>query len=115
MQTFTLPWPSKGLSPNDRPHRMVLARAKKAYRQACGWTAKAQGAATPPPGQLAVHLVFNPPSRRAYDQDNLVASMKSGLDGLADAPGVDDKLFCLTVELTEQVAGTVVVTVGPAA
>ena len=39
-----LPWPPKELSPNFRAHWAKLARAKKAYRAACAWTAKEQGA-----------------------------------------------------------------------
>ena len=33
---FTLPWPPADLSPNSRGHWSKLARAKKAYRAACG-------------------------------------------------------------------------------
>lgn len=36
-----LPWPPKELSPNFRGHWAKLARAKKAYRLACAWQAKA--------------------------------------------------------------------------
>ena len=44
MLNFTLPWPPKELSPNGRTHWRVLAKTKKAYREACAWTAKEQGA-----------------------------------------------------------------------
>ena len=42
--TLTLPWPPKELSPNARQHWSKLAKAKKAYRDACAWTAKEQEA-----------------------------------------------------------------------
>jgi crossover junction endodeoxyribonuclease RusA len=54
------------------------------------WAARQQGATRLQTPSLAVTLRFVPPDRRARDIDNLVASMKSGLDGLADALGVDD-------------------------
>jgi crossover junction endodeoxyribonuclease RusA len=92
---ITLPWPPKQLSPNARMHHMALHRAKKAYRAACAQTAIAQGVRHIPAQALRVSLEFVPPTVHRRDADNLVASMKSGLDGLADALGVDDKLFQL--------------------
>ncbi len=44
MLTLTLPWPPKELSPNARQHWSKLAKTKKAYRDACAWTAKEQEA-----------------------------------------------------------------------
>ena len=38
-------------------------------------------------------MTFIPPDRRSYDRDNLVARMKSGIDGLADALKINDKRF----------------------
>ena len=38
-------------------------------------------------------MTFIPPDKRSYDRDNLVARMKSGIDGLADALGINDKRF----------------------
>ena len=58
--TFTLPWPPKELSPNARLHYMAKARAKKAYRQACGWTARQQGAGRINATRLTVHIQFVP-------------------------------------------------------
>lgn len=46
-----------------------------------------------PDGPLALDLTFVPPTRHSYDRDNLVARMKSGLDGLADALDINDKRF----------------------
>lgn len=100
--TLDLPWPPRALSPNARPaHWAVLARAKKAYRARCRAIALAAGAGQFPlsEGRLAVHLVFVPPSRRARDWDNLLASMKAGLDGVADALGVDDGRWRLSMEV----------------
>lgn len=112
-----LPWPSPTLSPNARPHWALLAKTKKAYRARCwvlglqaglGHVADLKAA----PAAVLVHLDFYPPDRRARDWDNLVASMKSGLDGLADAMGVDDSRWRLSFELCDETAtgGRVVVT-----
>lgn len=95
-----LPWPPSALSPNARPtHWASLARAKKSYRHACAWTARSQGASLLLANRLAVHLRFVPPDRRGRDLDNCIASMKAGLDGLADVIGVDDSRWTLTAEL----------------
>ena len=62
--------------------------------------------------KFAVGLLFNPPDRRHRDWDNLVASMKAGLDGIADGLKTDDRGFRLTsIDVGEVVAnGQVVVT-----
>jgi len=104
---ITLPWPPKELSPNARQHWSKLARAKKAYRAACAWTAKEQGAKPITAERLHVSLVFYPPHRRAFDLDNMLARMKSGLDGLADVLGVDDKHWTLTITKADEVGGMV--------
>lgn len=114
--TVVLPWPSGELSPNARCHWRDLARVKKAYRHACGVLALAAGAksygeSTPVGAKLAVHLDFYPPNKRSRDADNCIASMKSGMDGLADALAIDDKHFRTSYELHEQIGGFVRVTV----
>ena len=107
MSTYVLPWPPKDLSPNQRLHWSKVAKAKAAYRAACGWTAKEQGAQKIDAGSLNVHLVFFPPDRRHRDRDNMLAAMKSGLDGLADVLGVDDYLWRLSLEVSPEVKGCV--------
>ena len=75
-------------------------------------------------GQLLVDLEFRPPARRrdgsrnpsVPDVDNCVAALKSGLDGIADALGVDDRVFRLQppqllAASDEAAAGSVRVTV----
>lgn len=94
MIEVTLPWPPSKLSPNARVHWRVLAKHKKAYREACYWLSHSlKGKA--PDGPLGLELTFYPPNRRARDRDNLLASMKSGLDGFAEALGIDDSRFVL--------------------
>lgn len=104
---LTLPWPPADLSPNARQHWSKLARAKKAYRAACAWTAKEQGAKRIEAERLHLTITFVPPNRRAHDLDNCLARMKSGLDGLADVLGVDDKRWSLTISKSDEVGGLV--------
>lgn len=99
---LTLPWPPTTLSPNTRHgHWSTLARAKKRFRAACATTAQAQGARPLAGliGGLLVNLRFIPPDRRHRDLDNCIASMKSGLDGLADVLQVDDSRWRLSCEM----------------
>jgi crossover junction endodeoxyribonuclease RusA len=107
MTEITLPWPPAALSPNARGHWSKLAKAKKAYRAACGWTALAQGARAIQASKLHLTLVFYPPSRRAFDLDNCLSALKAGLDGVADVIKVDDKHWCLTIAKAADVGGYV--------
>lgn len=108
---LTLPWPSSALSPNQRLHWSKLARAKKAYREACAWTAKEQGARPMKADKLHLSLVFYPPNRRAFDLDGLLSRMKSGLDGLADVLEVDDSRWSLSIAKADEIGGMVKVSV----
>ena len=60
-------------------------------------------------------MVFVPPDRRLYDRDNLVARMKSGLDGMCDALGIDDNQFMsVTARLSkDSLGGFVQVSIHP--
>lgn len=105
---FVLPWPPTKLSPNARLHHMALAREKKQYRRVCWMVALQQGAKPIEAERLSVHLTFVPPNRRARDEDNLIAAMKSGLDGLSDAIGVDDSRWKLTHDVAHGEIGGMV-------
>lgn len=115
MLTLTLPWPPSKLSPNARhSHWAPLAQAKRRFRSACYITARSQGARRIDASKLAVTLTFVPPTRVRRDLDNCIASMKAGLDGLADVLGVDDSKWTLMAALDhEQIGGFVRVEVSP--
>ena len=102
-----LPWPPTGLSPNARNHWAKLAKLKKAYREACAWQAIAQGVRPMQASALHLTITFVPPTRRAFDLDNALARIKSGLDGLADVLKVDDKHWTLTIKKGEGIGGFV--------
>lgn len=98
MIELKLPWPPASLSPNGRLHWARLAAAKGSYRRNCWGCTLAQlepqqRAQLPDLGDLGLVLEFYPPNARKMDRDNLLARMKSGLDGMCDALSIDDARF----------------------
>lgn len=84
--TITLPMPDRSLSPNSRSHWGTKARHTKAYRAAAMMKAKAALKRSKPPGWLKAECqvsAFYAVIRRR-DADNLLASLKSAFDGIAD-------------------------------
>lgn len=108
---IVLPWPPSELSPNKRQHWAVTAKAKKYYRTLCATEARFQGLDRMAAKRLHLSLTFYPPTRRAFDLDNLLARMKAGLDGLADVMGVDDSRWSLAIQKAGEVGGYVEVTI----
>ena len=112
--TVTLPWPPKELSPNARVHWSKKSKSAKAYRLACYVLALEAGLRSVDwEGKVHIWLDFYPPDKRQRDDDNLVASFKSGRDGLADALGIDDKRFVCHPMVREQIGGMVKITLTP--
>lgn len=107
--TVTLPWPPSALSPNARGHWGIKARHAKKYRRDARILCLAQGLRALSAEALSLRITFNPPDRRARDIDNMIASAKAGLDGLADATGVDDSRWSITTRKGEPVKGGAVV------
>jgi len=95
VKEVVLPWPSRDLHPNSRVHWSRRARAAKVARHAADALALQAGWATLklPEGRLHVWIDAYPPDRRHRDTDGVLSSLKSALDGLADALGVDDRRF----------------------
>lgn len=109
---LTIPWPPRVLSPNDRSHWTKKAKAKAAYRDTCRLLALANVPKLPQ-GHIHLNVVFHPPTMRAFDLDNALATCKSGIDGIADAWGVNDKMFRpYTINFGDKVQnGCVVITI----
>lgn len=104
---IVLGWPASNLSPNRRGHWTVAYRARKRYRSDCCAAAKSQIPWDASVSDAAhISLSFFPPDRRRYDIDNLVARMKSGIDGVCDALGIDDKQFQSQSANIAEVKGT---------
>lgn len=105
--SVVLPWPPKDLHPNARVHWAKLAKAKKVYRHACYVLTKQAGIRIDPQSRPLVSIEFVPPDRRRRDVDGMLAAMKSGLDGMADAIGCDDSRWCLTLVVSSEIGGMV--------
>ena len=112
MYSLVMPWPAlKPLSPNWRGHWSVKAKAKKAYRSACALTAQSQGARSIKAAALRVEVEFFQPDGRHRDRDNMLASFKAGIDGLADVFKIDDYRWDLRPMWSQERGGMVKVRV----
>ena len=113
--TIRLDWPYEELSPNYRGHWRKVANAKHVYRTACKVLArsamdcKTTYPLTPP---MDGHLEFITTAMRGYDRDNLIAWMKSGIDGVADAGVIanDRDIVSWSTEVVKGIKREVVLT-----
>jgi crossover junction endodeoxyribonuclease RusA len=96
MNTITIPWPPAALSPNKRYHWAVKSKAAKAYRGAV-YTICCASRLRRPDDSAHISIVFHPPDNRRRDIDNMLASLKSGLDGLADYLEIDDSRWTISM------------------
>jgi len=95
----TLPWPPRQLNPNVAVHRAQLSRVTKKARKE-GFLLMRSAMAKQDPidpskivGKVRISYLFAPPDNRARDDDNFIRCMKPYRDGIAEALGVDDKIF----------------------
>ena len=91
-----LEFPSASLFPNRKNglHWAVTQKTKKEYRDSAFWLTKQQATNwTHAGGDVALVLIFEMPDKRQRDADNCLAAAKAGLDGMADALGIDDRHF----------------------
>lgn len=104
---ITLSWPPRELHPNARPHYHAKASAAKAYREAAYWTAKAdEEGGYFLPDESGMKISFYPPDNRRRDLDGMLSSVKAGIDGIADAYGLNDYDFNpITIMRCEPVKG----------
>lgn len=111
---ISLPWPDRRMSPNAREDRRAIAGVRKRYRQSA-WAATLEaGYRSLNFDRVHVRVTFHAPDGRRRDLDNMLATIKSGLDGVADAIGVDDADWEITIRRGEKVKGGVVlVQIGP--
>jgi crossover junction endodeoxyribonuclease RusA len=111
MTEFMLPFPPTQLSPNARLHWAKVSKWKKAYKHAC-WEQVLLQKVQVDQGdcKLKLELVFHRPIKRSMDLDNLLARMKSGLDGVCLGLKIDDKRFDpVVVSIADEVGGFVMV------
>jgi crossover junction endodeoxyribonuclease RusA len=91
MIKLILPFPDNRLSPNGRRCWQAKQNAKMSARNAGYVAAQAyRGKVT---GKTKISLTFYPKTKRRRDADNLLASSKNLIDGVATGLGCDDSLF----------------------
>lgn len=84
--TIVLPLPDKCLSPNARVHWAKKAKFVKAYRERAKWFCAIEVFNLKKSWRKAKYTArFYFPNNRRRDADNAIASIKSVLDGVADA------------------------------
>ena len=116
MIVVNLPWPPSQLNPNKRLHWSRKSRAARLYRNMCLVLTKSAIESSDyhyaGVGKMVLSIEFCPPDKRRRDDDNMLASFKSGRDGVADALGVDDNKFVTSFEVCSPVQdGAVIVTI----
>lgn len=103
-----LPWFPKACSPNFRSRsHWPRTNAMKKTREWGYAAARSVGNPIHPVSEIL--LTFYPPTAHERDKDNLLASCKGYLDGIAQAWGVNDSQFDPRVQIAEPVKGGKVV------
>ena len=90
MITVNLPFPDKRLNPNRLGHWSETSKVRKQAKSDAWAIALGQGAKKFEALKVEAHFTITPPNRRRRDQDNIIASLKPYIDGMALAIGVDD-------------------------
>lgn len=91
-----LDFPPAELFPNRAKgtHWTVTHKTKAMYRDNSAWLTKGQMRDwKPTDSQIRLTITFVMPDKRLRDTDNCLAAAKAGLDGMADALGVNDRQF----------------------
>ena len=102
---IVLPWPSPFLSPNARCHWRAKSPVTKNARSAAWAITKASRASVAHDGPIALLVTFRAPDKRHRDRDNVIATCKAYMDGIADALGVNDRRFEPTYKWGEPIKG----------
>lgn len=90
---IVLGWPAPELSPNSRCHWSKKSAVRAHARFEGFIEAKAANA----PAGRNIAITFHAPDKRKRDIDNMLASVKSHLDGISQAIGVDDSEWSITI------------------
>ena len=109
MGTIVLPWPDSRLSPNAkrRTHWRVyqpvakLARSDAHALTCCAIPLGEKKTLRESGSSVPITVTFVPPDRRRRDDDGMIGAFKHARDGIADALGIDDRLFKPTYVIAE--------------
>lgn len=101
MTEITLSWPHRSLWPNSRIDRRAATSHRQTQKREA-WALTTQAVAKfrrPTRDQFRhINITFHPPDKIRRDLDNMLASIKAGLDGVSDALGVDDSEWTITIK-----------------
>lgn len=92
-----LPWPCRSLHPNARVHWAKRARAAKSARWYAYCSTRSTGIKLSIAGRIDVTVKAHVPDRRRRDMDGVLSACKPYFDGIADAIGVDDSNFDISI------------------
>ena len=102
---IVMPWFEKVLNPNTATHWAAKSMARKRQRNAAYLITKQKRIKVSKDGLVYLDIQFNEPDARKRDIDNMLASCKSMLDGIADALEVNDHNFIITMRRGDKVKG----------
>ena len=105
MSEIVLPWPPRCLWPNSRVDRRAASGKRAQYRADGAKATWAAGFSRLPWEQAHLRITFCAPDGRRRDIDNLLAAIKSGLDGISDVIGIDDSRWSMTIQRGDIVKG----------
>lgn len=88
MNIIALPWPNRLLSPNARVHHLAKHKAVRQHRGIASVLGSLDGRKRLRNPVLAILPIVT--TRRRRDLDNVLAGLKSALDGLTDCGWWDD-------------------------
>lgn len=86
-----LPFPERVLNPNVHVSYWAKHKPRQLARQAAFYLAKETGQTLDPAQRYRFQVIFYQPDHISRDLDNLLASMKSALDGLCQGLGINDR------------------------
>lgn len=113
---FIYPWPNSKLNPNRNTFWRAKAKIKADARSDAFYLTKTYPIPNFEENDIHLRITFHPPTKRKYDVDNALAALKSTLDGIADAWGVNDRRFRpITIEMSDTVVrdGKVIIKIVP--
>jgi crossover junction endodeoxyribonuclease RusA len=91
---ISLPWPATALWQNRRVHWAAKGKATAVARKGACYAAMAcngfYALRNASRGTYRLSFNFYPPDRRKRDLQNMPATQKATIDGIADALGIDD-------------------------
>lgn len=97
---IVLPFPPASLSGHAGGHWRSKSTPTAKHREWARLATLAAGVTAPSTGDIALYIRFIPPDRRS-DRSNFPNRLKAGIDGIAQALGVNDRRFLPSYEFSD--------------